>query len=406
MVSNGKGGIMKDSFENIIEGVAEVIPQEQLKKILASGKKLKIKLGADPTAPDLHLGHAVVLQKLKDFQDAGHEVIFLIGDFTALIGDPTGKSKTRPPLTADQIKKNTETYFNQVGKILDTSKLTIRYNSEWLSKLSSVDMIALCAKVTVARLIERDDFSKRLAQNQPISLHELLYPLLQGYDSVALNADVELGGTDQTFNLLMGRTLQEQYGQTPQVVITMPLLEGLDGEAKMSKSLGNAIGLTEDADQVFGKLMSISDKLMWRYYELLLRKSKSEIKLMQDNVSAGLVHPMDLKKQMAFAIVEKFWSQPEALKAKEKFEELFQKRNLQAGTNTKITAPDELWIVDLLKVLNSISSSSEARRLIESGAVSLDGEVIKDFKAVVRWHNGTVVKVGKHRIYVLEQDEN
>ena len=233
-----------DKIEKLSKGVAEIIPKEQFLKLIDSNKKLKIKLGADPTSPDLHLGHAVVLQKLREFQDAGHEVVFLIGDFTASIGDPTGKSKTRPALTTDQIIKNTETYFEQVGKILDKNNLKICFNSQWLAKLSAADLISLCAKVTVARLIERDDFSKRLSQNQPISLHELIYPLLQGYDSVALNSDIEIGGTDQTFNLLMGRTLQEQYDQIPQVIITMPLLEGLDGQEKMSKSLGNAISLT------------------------------------------------------------------------------------------------------------------------------------------------------------------
>jgi tyrosyl-tRNA synthetase len=397
---------MNDNLAKLILGTQDIIPLEQFKKLIESGKKLKIKLGADPTSPDLHLGHAVVLQKLRDFQDLGHEVIFLIGDFTARIGDPTGKSKTRPPLTSEQILKNTETYFTQVGKILDTTKLTVCYNSSWLQSLSAQDLITLCAKVTVARLIEREDFHNRLINKQPVGMHELLYPLLQGYDSVALQADVELGGTDQTFNLLMGRTLQEQYGQSPQVVITLPLLEGLDGDAKMSKSLGNAIGLTEEPTQAYGKLMSISDKLMWRYYKLLLSFSDEQISKMQSAIKSGSAHPMDLKKEMAFQIIKKFWSNEEAKVAQDKFVQLFQNRDLKAGTAAKITnLPANLWIVDLLKELNAISSSSEARRLIESGAVVVDNNIIKDFKGVVSCQVGSTVKVGKHRVYVLENYE-
>lgn len=395
---------MNDKLAKLIQNTNDIIPLDQFKKIIESGKKLKIKLGADPTAPDLHLGHAVVLQKLRDFQDLGHEVIFLIGDFTARIGDPTGKSKTRPPLTSEQILKNTETYFSQVGKILDVSKLTVCFNSTWLGALSANDLISLCAKVTVARLIEREDFNNRLINKQPIGLHELLYPLLQGYDSVELKADVELGGTDQTFNLLMGRTLQEQYSQTPQVVITLPLLEGLDGEAKMSKSLGNAIGLTEEPSQAYGKLMSISDELMWRYYKLLLHLSADEINRLKLSVSSGSQHPMDLKKAMAFQIISKFWCNEDAIKAQDKFVQLFQNRDLKAGTPKKIVIlPADIWIVDLLKELNAISSSSEARRLIESGAVLVDNVLINDFKAIVSCQVGSTVKVGKHRVYVLEK---
>lgn len=393
---------MSASLEKILENTVDVIPRDQLEKILSSGKKLKIKLGADPTAPDLHLGHAVVLEKLKDFQDAGHEVIFLIGDFTALIGDPTGKSKTRPPLNKEQILKNTKTYFEQVGKILNLDKLTVRYNSEWLEKLNFADLISLCSKVTLARLIERDDFSKRLISKQPISLHELLYPIMQGYDSVALEADVELGGTDQTFNLLMGRSLQEHFEQKPQVVITMPLLEGLDGEAKMSKSLGNAIGLTEDPVQAFGKLMSVSDKLMWRYYSLLLRKNNNEITEMQDAVAAKKIHPMDIKKQMAYNIIAKYWSEDDAGKAQKNFEEIFQNKNLSAGKKIKITGlPKTIWLVELLKELGAVKSSSEARRLIESRAVAVDGEAVIDFKKEVNAKKDMIIKVGKHRVYVL-----
>lgn len=256
-----------NQFEQLIISTEQTIPLDEFKKKLSTGKKLKIKLGADPTAPDLHLGHAVVLAKLRQFQDLGHEIIFLIGDFTARIGDPTGKSKTRPPLTEEQIKTNAKTYLEQVGKILDLSKTTLRYNSEWLGALSSTEWVKLCGQVTLARIIEREDFANRIANKQSVGFHELLYPIMQGYDSVELKADVELGGTDQTFNLLMGRYLQEQYGQEPQVIMTVPLLKGLDGVHKMSKSLGNSIGLTDPADQAYGKLMSMSDDLMWHYYE-------------------------------------------------------------------------------------------------------------------------------------------
>lgn len=399
-----KNDTTKVALERIIEGTELVINQEELAKRLAQGKALKIKLGADPTAPDLHLGHAVVLSKLKDFQDLGHEVIFLIGDFTAKIGDPTGKSKTRPPLTAEQIAQNTATYFEQVSKILDPALVKIRFNSDLLGHLSAQQIIELCAKVTVARLIEREDFKNRIEKQQPISFHELLYPLFQGYDSVALNADVEIGGTDQTFNLLMGRELQHQYGQEPQIVITMPLLEGLDGVAKMSKSLGNYIGLTEPAAQAYGKLMSISDTLMWRYFSILLRKDKQEISSMQERIAAGTAHPMALKKEMAHAIIAKFWSSVDADSAQEQFEAVFQKKDYSQAT--PITVPKEtanpLWIVDFLKLIGAVQTSSEARRLLDAGAVHIDDNKITDFKAHITWKSGMHVKVGKHRIYHIK----
>ena len=277
----------------LLQGSVDCLPAGQLQKKLESGKKLRIKLGLDPTAPDLHLGHAVVLRKMKQFQDLGHEVIFLIGDYTARIGDPTGKKTTRPPLSGEEIDKNAATYFAQVRRILNPDTVVVDYNSRWLSKLTFGDTIQLCTSMTVARLLERDDFAKRMAQQQPISLHELLYPIMQGYDSVALHADVELGGTDQTFNLLCGRALQEQYGQQPQVILTTPLLEGLDGVEKMSKSLGNYIGLTDEPADAYGKLMSISDTLMWRYYSLLLSKSDAAIEATKAFVATGSVHPMD-----------------------------------------------------------------------------------------------------------------
>lgn len=401
---------MKPSFKSVDEQLAwlcigsqQVIPVEELKKKLAHGKRLRVKLGLDPTAPDLHLGHAVVLSKLKQFFDAGHEVIFLVGDFTARIGDPTGRSKTRPPLDDAAIAHNMKTYLEQVGKILDTKKITVAYNSEWLSKLTMKDLVELCSKVTLARITEREDFAKRIANHEPVGFHELLYPLMQGYDSVALKADVELGGTDQTFNLLMGRYLQEQYGQEPQVIMTVPLLEGLDGVQKMSKSLGNYIGLTEPASQAYGKLMSMSDQLMWRYFLVLLHKTEAEIKKMQEEVTSGTAHPMQLKKQMAYEIITNFWSPQEADDAQKQFEAVFEQRDysqaepidLPEGTDNPIN------IINLLKLLDAIPSSSEGRRLIEGKAVKVDGQLIVDVKAMVDWREGTHVKVGKHRIYKI-----
>jgi tyrosyl-tRNA synthetase len=394
---------MNKKLDEIKRGTIAVIPEEDLGKKLQEGKPLTVKLGMDPTAPDLHLGHAVVLKKMKQFQDMGHKVIFLIGDFTACIGDPTGKSKTRPPLTREDIRANMQTYFEQVGKIIDTSKAEIRYNSEWLEKLNMNDMIALCSKVTVARLIEREDFANRLKNNQPVSFHELLYPLMQGYDSVALKADVELGGTDQTFNLLMGRALQEAYGQRPQSVVTTPLLEGLDGVHKMSKSLGNYISLIEPAAGAYGKLMSISDPMVWRYREVLLLEPEKEINEMKCAVASGDVHPMNLKKQTAHQIISEFWTKEEADKAQKQFEDLFQKKDLSKAETVILPAGTDnpIWVVDFLKLLGAISSTSEAKRLIEGGAVALDGSLIKDFKAQVTWTPGMTVKVGKHRIYTL-----
>jgi len=394
----------QDEIEELKIGAFSVLPEEELLKKLESGKKLKIKLGADPTAPDLHLGHTVVLSKLRQFQDMGHDVIFLIGDFTARIGDPTGRSKTRPPLTKEQIEHNTKTYFEQVKRILDPSKITIRYNSEWLDKLSCDDIIKLCATVTLARLTEREDFSNRIKNNLPISFHELLYPIFQSFDSVELQADVEIGGTDQTFNLLLGRHLQEQFGQEPQVVLTMPLLEGLDGAHKMSKSLGNAVGLNDDPIDAFGKLMSISDDLMWRYFEVLLDATPDEISQMQERIAGGTLNPMSLKKDMAHKIIAKFWSKEGADKAFENFEALFQKKDYSKAQEFELPkdTANPVWIVELLKLLGAIKSSSEGKRLIEGGAVSLDGEHIKDFKAEVTWKPDMIVKAGKHKIYKIK----
>lgn len=388
----------------IRRNTVQIVPEADLIKKLESGRPLLVKFGADPTAPDLHLGHAVVLTKIRQLQDLGFDVIFLIGDFTARVGDPTGKSKTRPPLKEEDIAHNMKTYLAQVGRILDANKMTIRYNSEWTDPITMRDFIKLCAKVTVARLIEREDFASRLANQQPISLHELLYPLVQANDSVALKADIEIGGTDQTFNLLMGRYLQEQVGQEAQVVITMPLLEGLDGVHKMSKSLGNYIALAEPADQAYGKIMSISDQLMWRYYKILLYIDDQELSQMESRVAAGTTHPMELKKQLAHEIISKFWSQDQANVAQEQFEALFQKKDYSKAQSIVVpfNMHNDVWIVDLVKMASGITSSSEIKRLIESKAISVDSQDVTDFNARITPVAGMILKVGKHKIYKLE----
>lgn len=386
-------------------GGASISPENGLAKKLESGKKLRIKLGADPTAPDLHLGHAIVLQKMREFQDLGHDVIFLIGDYTALIGDPSGKSKTRPPLSPEAIKANAQTYFQQVGKILDMSKTEVRYNSEWLSGLTFADVLKLCGKVTLARVIEREDFQNRIKNHVAVGMHELLYPLMQGYDSVALNADVELGGTDQTFNLLMGRFLQEHYDQEPQITLTMPILEGLDGVQKMSKSLNNYVGLFEKAEDAYGKLMSISDELMWTYLDRLAGYPLHKIDELKNNVANGAVHPMAMKKEMAHAIVARYWSPAEADRGKNHFESLFQKNDYSQLEPVELPVTmlnTPTWIVDVLKELKAISGSSEAKRLIEGHAVNIDGTVIDDFKAQVTIKSGTLIIAGKRKQYKIK----
>lgn len=385
-------------------GTVQVTPEEDLRKKLHKGKPLRVKFGMDPTAPDLHLGHAVVLSKLRQLQDLGHEILLLIGDYTARIGDPTGRSKTRPPLTEEQIKTNAKTYSDQISKILDPAKTHICYNSEWLAQLTFTDVIKIAGTVTLARLIEREDFQKRLSENISIGFHELLYPIIQGYDSIALNADVEFGGTDQTFNLLMGRYLQEQFNQEPQVIITMPLLEGLDGIQKMSKSYGNYVGLWEPAEQAYGKLMSISDTLMWRYYSLLLLKTDEEIQRMKDGVQTNTLHPMTLKKEMALGIVARFWSTQEAQEAQKQFEALFQNKDYSKATEVELSkdTPNPIWIVDLIKKLGAVKTSSDAKRLIESSAVHVDDVAVQEFKAEIKWKSGMIIKIGKHKIYKIK----
>jgi len=396
---------IEEALRIINRGTVQVTPEEGMCKKLQSGKRLRVKLGMDPTAPDLHLGHTVVLKKMREFQDLGHEAIFLIGDFTARIGDPTGQSKTRPPLTLDEIAANMKTYFTQAARVIDIDKAKVVFNSEWLGSLNTAELIPICAKITLARLTERNDFAERITDHKPIAMHELLYPILQAFDSVELQADIELGGTDQTFNLMTGRFLQEQYGQDPQVVITMPLLEGLDGTHKMSKSLGNAVAIAEPARDTFGKLMSISDELMWRYFEILLDTPPAEISHMQARVASGNLHPMALKKELAHKIISRFWSLEEANTARQAFEEVHQKKDYSKAAKFTLPAetPCPIWIVELLKILNTVSSSSEAKRLIEAGAVMVDDEVIKDFKASIAWAPGTVVKVGKHHIFRIDE---
>ena len=372
---------------------------KKLERSLATKKPLQVKAGFDPTAPDLHLGHTVLLQKLRQFQQLGHTINFLIGDFTATIGDPTGKSETRKPLTREDVLKNAETYKEQVFKMLDPAKTRVCFNSEWLNALTPAEIIRLASQLTVARMLERDDFKKRYSENRPISVHEFLYPLIQGYDSVALKADVEMGGTDQTFNLLMGRDLQRAWGQEPQVVITTPLLEGLDGVNKMSKSLGNYIGVSEPADTIFGKLMSVSDTLMFRYYELLSDRSLDEIADLKRRVESGETHPKDAKVQLALEMVTRFHNPEAAEAAKRNFEQVFARGELpdEIEEKTIVSEGESIWLPKLLQAAGLVKSSSEGRRMIEQGAVSVEGEKMSDPEARVSCAHPLLLQVGKRR---------
>ena len=361
------------------KGSAEIIREAdlvaKLEKSAKTGRPLRVKLGVDPTAPDIHLGHTVVIRKLKHFQEMGHTAVFLIGDFTAMVGDPTGQSETRPPLTREQVNVNAKTYLDQVFKILDPQKTEIRYNSEWLDKLSSHDIVRLCAKYRVARMLEREDFRNRLSSQQPISMHELLYPLLVAYDSVVLEADVELGATEQKFNLLMGREIQREYGQESQVAFTMPILVGLDGARKMSKSLGNYVGITEAAVEMFGKMMSIPDELMWPYYELVTDRTPEEIAGLRESISGGGSHPMDVKMRLAEEVIAGFHGREEARKAAENFQRVFRDREAPVEAPTKsIAAGASKSIKSLLVELGVSPSVSEAERLVKQGAVEIDGQ--------------------------------
>jgi tyrosyl-tRNA synthetase len=386
------------AIQTIRRGSNELIVEEELAKKLASGRPLRVKLGLDPTAPDLHLGHTVVINKLRDFQQLGHQVQFLIGDFTGMIGDPSGKNQTRPALSREEILANAQTYREQVFKILDAERTQILFNSEWSDKLGAEGMIRLASRYTVARLLERDDFSKRFRNNQPIAVHELLYPLMQGYDSVAMKADVELGGTDQKFNLLVGRELQKDYGQEPQCVLTMPLLEGLDGRDKMSKSLGNYIGIAEPAREMFGKLMSISDDLMWRYIELLSFQSAATVERWKAEVRDGR-NPREIKVAFAKEIVARFQGRPAADAAQEEFEQRFRHGVLPEDMpEVTLQAPAEgLPIAQLLKLAQLTTSTSEATRAIEQGGVRIDGERVSDRNLRLAPGRTLTVQVGKRK---------
>jgi tyrosyl-tRNA synthetase len=389
---------IEEALQQIQRGADEILVESELIKKLKKGKPLKIKAGFDPTAPDLHLGHTVLINKLRQFQDLGHEVQFLIGDFTAMIGDPTGKSATRPPLTRDDVLENAKTYEHQVFKILDAQKTTVLFNSQWMGEMKAADMIQLAARHTVARMLERDDFNKRYKGGQSISVHEFLYPLVQGYDSVAMKTDVELGGTDQKFNLLVGRQLQESYGQEPQICLTMPILEGLDGVQKMSKSLNNYIGITDEPNDMFGKIMSVSDELMWRYFELLSFRPMSEIEKFQREVEQGK-NPRDVKFLLAEEIITRFHDEEAARSAQQDFINRFAKGAIPDDLpEVSITVVEQtIGIAALLKQANLTSSTSESFRMIKQGAVKLDGQKIEDKGLELEKGQVVVAQVGKRK---------
>lgn len=394
----GHGMSLQESLSIIRRGAEEILVESELEAKLARDKPLRIKAGFDPTAPDLHLGHTVLINKLRQFQDLGHEILFLIGDFTGMIGDPTGKSATRPPLTRDEVIENARTYEEQIFRILDPTKTLVMFNSSWMGEMDAAGLIQLAARHTVARMLERDDFSKRYRSGQPIAIHEFLYPLIQGYDSVAIRADVELGGTDQKFNLLVGRQLQQAHGMEPQVVMTMPILEGLDGVQKMSKSLGNYIGINDPPDDMFGKLMSISDDLMWRYFELLSFRPMAQIDGLRREIAEGR-NPRDVKFELGVELVARFHSMPDAEAARKRFIDRFQKN----------AVPDEMPVVDIeagvdglqiataLKAAGLVSSSSEGMRMIRQGAVRIDGDRVEDPSLLLRAGSDLVCQVGKRR---------
>jgi tyrosyl-tRNA synthetase len=384
------------AIQTIRRGAEELIVEEELVKKITSGRKLRVKLGLDPTAPDLHLGHTVVINKLRHFQELGHQVQFLIGDFTGMIGDPTGKNQTRPALSREEILRNARSYQEQVFKILDADRTQVLFNSEWSDKLGAEGMIRLASHYTVARLLERDDFSKRMKNQQPIAVHELLYPLMQGYDSVAMKADVELGGTDQKFNLLVGRELQKDFGQEPQCVLTLPLLVGLDGKEKMSKSLGNYIGITEPPGEMFGKLMSISDDLMWRYIELLSFQSLAVMQKWRADVAAG-ANPRDVKVRFAKEIVARFHDEHAARQAEADFEQRFRHGVLPDDMPEVSVTAGAVSFAQLLKLAGLVESTSEANRLIEQGGVKVDGERLSDRSAKAEPGKSYVVQAGKRK---------
>lgn len=400
---------VKRQFEIIKQGAVEIIEEEDLiKKLefsLSTKTPLRVKAGFDPSAPDLHLGHTILLNKMRQFQKLGHQIIFLIGDFTGMIGDPSGRSETRPALTKEQVLENAQTYKKQVFKILDPQKTEIRFNSEWMDKMNASDVVRLAARYTVARMLERDDFAKRFKENLPIAVHEFLYPLAQAYDSVALKADVELGGTDQKFNLVLGRHIQRAYGINPQVCITFPLLVGINGTQKMSKSLGNAVGIDEPPREIFGKLMRIPDEIMIFYYELLTDFLPSEIKDLKDGIAAGRHHPMDIKKRLAFMMVERFWGTEAAKQAQTEFERIFSKGGLPDDIPTVVLPKrDEGWdLVSAIVAAKLVFSRAEAKRAVQQGGVTLDGEKVDDFltKLTTGEH---LIKLGKRRVVKIKID--
>ena len=382
---------MKSAEEQLAiikRGVIDLLPEDEFVAKLQKGKSLRIKWGADPSAPDIHIGHTVILHKLRQFQDLGHKVIFIIGDFTARIGDPTGKSETRKPLTAAEVEKNAKTYQDQVFKVLNKKLTEVVYNSRWLSKLKIEDVINLAGKYTVARMLEREDFMTRFEQERPISIHEFLYPLIQGYDSVEVKADVEIGGSDQKFNMLVGRELQREFKEEPQIILTLPILEGTDGVQKMSKSLGNYIGITEPPSEIFGKIMSISDPLMLRYFELLTDIPLAEVKAM---------HPKEAKQRLARTLVARFYSEPAAVEAEQEFNSVFKEGKLPQEIELMSLSKTAMNIIDLLAETKLASSKSEGRRLVQQGGVSVDNEVIKDEEAMIPLFGERLLKVGKRK---------
>lgn len=397
-------------LELLRRGAAEIIREEELLDKLREGRPLRVKLGLDPTAPDIHIGFAVVLRKLRQFQDLGHEAILVIGDFTALIGDPTGRKQTRPMLTPEEIQRNAATYREQYSRILDPERTRVEFNSQWLSPLRFADVVQLCSKTTVARILERDDFAARWREGNPIGLHELLYPLCQAYDSVALQADVELGGTDQKFNNLMGRELQREFGQPPQVVLLTPILPGIDGVEKMSKSLGNYIGIGERPEEMYGKVMSIPDELMPTYFELCTDVPMEEVRAIEDGLRSGRVHPRDAKRRLAREIVAVWHGRQAAQRAEEEFDRVFTREELPSEVPEVPLAAAELdpqgrlGIVPLLRHVGLVTSNSEARRLIAQGGVSVDGQRVTDPEALVAVRTGTVVRVGRRRFARVRVD--
>ena len=393
---------MKESLELIKRGIDEVLTEDDLVSKLKSKKQLTVKVGFDPTAPDLHLGHTVILNKMRHFQDLGHKVVFLIGDFTGRIGDPSGKNKTRPALEKEELEKNAKTYSDQVFKILNKDLTDIRFNSEWCEDLGADGIIGLASKYNLGRMLERDDFSKRYKANQQIAIHEFLYPLIQAYDSIALNADVEMGGTDQKFNLLVGRELQRAFDQEPQVCITLPILEGLDGTNKMSKSLDNYVGINEDPDEMFGKIMSISDDLMWRWFELLSFRPINELNELKKEVKSGM-NPRDTKILLAEEIIERFHSKDDAENAKNTFLDRFQKGAKPKDIETfSISMDDDIAIGNLLKESGLVQSTSEAMRLVKQGAVKINDEKIDDPKLSIEKNQELLVQVGKRRFLKIK----